>query len=42
MARRIDCGYLADLVASHRLEEDEAAEIASGLAYGFAKAAYRV
>ncbi len=42
MARRIDCGYLADLVASHRLEEDEAAEIASGLAYKFAKAAYRV
>ncbi len=42
MARRIDCGYLAGLVASNRLEEDEAAEIASGLAYGFAKAAYRV
>jgi len=42
MARRIDCGYLADLVASHRLEEDEAAELAVSLAYGLAKAAYRV
>jgi glucuronate isomerase len=28
MARRLDCGYLAELVAEHRLEEDEAMETA--------------
>ncbi|GAA2869138.1 glucuronate isomerase [Streptosporangium fragile] len=28
MSRRLDCGFLAELVAEHRLEEDEAAEIA--------------
>ena len=27
-ARRIDCGFLAQLVAEHRLEEDEAVEVA--------------
>ncbi len=42
VARRVDCAYLARLVAEHRLREDEAAEIAVGLAYGFAKAAYRL
>ncbi|HUR01594.1 MAG TPA: glucuronate isomerase [Nonomuraea sp.] len=28
MSRRLDCGLLAELVAEHRLEEDEAAEVA--------------
>ncbi|MBB2914174.1 glucuronate isomerase [Streptosporangium becharense] len=28
MSRRLDCGFLAELVAEHRLEEDEAARIA--------------
>jgi glucuronate isomerase len=28
MARRLDCGFLAGLVAEHRLTEDEAAETA--------------
>ena len=42
MARRIDCGFLAELVAEHRLEDWEAAELAQDLAYNLAKAAYRL
>jgi glucuronate isomerase len=42
MARRVDCAYLARLVSEHRLEEDEAAELAHALAYGLAKQAYRL
>ncbi|MBV1705457.1 MAG: glucuronate isomerase, partial [Hyphomicrobiales bacterium] len=42
VARRVDCAYLADLVAAGRLDEDEAAEIAVDLAYRLAKAAYRL
>lgn len=42
VARRIDCGFLAQLVAEHRLEEWEAAELAADLSYNLAKAAYRL
>lgn len=42
VARRVDCAYLADLVADHRLDEDEAHEIAHDLAYRLAKTAYRL
>ena len=42
MARRVDCAYLAKLVAEHRLELDEAHEVAADLAYKLAKAAYRL
>ncbi|KQZ99850.1 glucuronate isomerase [Mesorhizobium sp. Root157] len=42
MARRVDCAYLAGLVADHRLEEDEAHELAHDLAYRLAKQAYRL
>ena len=42
LARRIDCGFLAELVAEHRLELDEAHEAARALAYDLAKAAYRL
>jgi glucuronate isomerase len=42
VARRIDCGYLAQLVAEHRLEEWEAAELAADLAYTLAKKAYKL
>jgi len=42
VARRIDCGFLARLVAEHRLEDWEAAELARDLAYNFAKAAYKL
>src|SRR5204862_412911 len=33
VSRRVDCGFLARLVAEHRLDEDEAAETAVDLAY---------
>jgi glucuronate isomerase len=42
VARRIDCAFLARLVAEHRLPEDEAAEVAADLAYRLPKAAYRL
>ena len=42
VARRIDCAFLARLVAEHRLEEDEAFEVAYELAYGLVKKAYRL
>ena len=42
MARRIDCGFLARLVAEHRMADHEAAELAPELAYGLAKRAYRL
>ena len=42
VARRVDCAYLAELVAEHRLELDEAHEVAHDLAYRLAKAAYRI
>ena len=42
VARRIDCAWLARLVAEHRMEMDEAHEIARALAYDLAKAAYRL
>lgn len=42
VARRIDCAFLARLVAEHRLEEWEAAEVAQDLAYNLAKQAYRL
>lgn len=42
VARRMDCGFLAQLVAEHRMEEWEAAELAVDLSYNLAKAAYRL
>jgi len=42
VARRIDCAFLARLVAEHRLEEDEAFELAHELTYGLVKRAYRL
>jgi glucuronate isomerase len=42
LARRMDCSYLAELVATKRLDEDEAAELAVDLAYSLPKAAYRL
>jgi glucuronate isomerase len=41
LARRIDAGYLASLVAEHRLDEDEAVETAVDLAYRLPRLAYR-
>ncbi len=42
VARRVDCAYLARLVAEHTLEEDEAVVVAHDLAYGLAKRTYRL
>ena len=42
MARRMDCAHLAELVASHRLDEDAAAELIVDLSYNLAKAAYKL
>ncbi len=42
LARRIDAAYLAELVTTHRLEEDEAHEVIVDLAYNFPKAAYKL
>jgi glucuronate isomerase len=42
VARRMDCAFLARLVAEHRLEEDEAHDVARALAYDLAKAAYKL
>jgi glucuronate isomerase len=42
MARRVDCAVLAKLVAEHRLDEDEAYEVAADLAYNLAKRAYKL
>ncbi len=42
LARRIDAAYLAELVVTHRLDEDEAEELIVDLAYNFPKAAYKL
>jgi glucuronate isomerase len=42
VARRMDCGWLAQLVVEHRMEEWEAAELASDLSYNLAKKAYKL
>ena len=42
VARRIDCRFLAQLVTEHKIEEDEAYELAPELAYGLAKRAYKL
>ena len=42
VARRMDCAYLAELVADHRLEENEARELAVDLAYNLVKRAYKL
>ncbi|PYX57119.1 MAG: glucuronate isomerase [Acidobacteria bacterium] len=41
VARRMDCAYLAKLVAEHRLDEDEAFVVARDLAYELVRRAYR-
>jgi glucuronate isomerase len=42
VARRVDCAFLGNLVAQHRLEEDEAFELAHELTYGLVKKAYKL
>jgi glucuronate isomerase len=42
VARRSDCAYLAELVATGRLREADAFELAQDLSYGLAKQAYKL
>ncbi len=42
VARRVDCAFLARLVAEHRLEDWEAAELAHELTSGLVRRAYRI
>lgn len=42
VARRIDCRFLAQLVAEHRLDEDEALQVAHDLTYNLVKKAYQL
>jgi glucuronate isomerase len=42
VARRVDCAFLARLVAEHRMDEDDAAELSVDLAYNLVKKAYRL
>ena len=42
VARRIDCAFLARLVAEHRLREEDAYEVARDLTYTLAKKAYKL
>jgi glucuronate isomerase len=42
LARRVDCSFLARLVVEHRLEENEAVEVAVDLAYRLPKQAYKL
>jgi glucuronate isomerase len=40
LARRVDCSYLAELVAKQQIDEDEALEVAIDLSYRIAKSSY--
>ena len=42
VARRMDCNFLAQLVAEHRLHEDEAQALAVDLTYNLVKKAYKL
>ncbi len=42
VARRIDCAFLARLGSEHRLDEDEAFDVAQELTYRLVKKAYRL
>ncbi len=42
VARRIDAGFLAQLVAEHRIDEDEAVLVADELTVGLVRKAYRL
>lgn len=42
VARRVDCAFLARLVAEHRLSEEDASDVAADLAYALPKRAYKL
>ena len=42
VARRVDCAFLARLIAERRLDEDEAVDVAHALSYDLVRQAYRL
>ncbi len=42
VARRMDCHFLANLVAQHRIDMNDAMDVAYDLTYGLAKKAYKL
>ena len=42
VARRVDCAFLARLVAEHRLQDWEAADLAQELTSGLVRRSYRL
>jgi glucuronate isomerase len=42
VARRVDCAFLGRLVAEHRLDEDEAFELAQDLTVNLVRKAYKL
>ncbi len=42
VSRRVDCAFLAKLVSEHRMDEDEAEDLARDLAYNLVKQAYKL
>jgi len=42
VARRIDCAFLGRMVAEHRIDQDEARDVAHALTYRLVKEAYRL
>jgi glucuronate isomerase len=42
VARRVDCAFLARLVAEHRLDEAEAFEVVQDLAVNLVRKAYKL
>lgn len=42
VARRVDCAFLARLVAEHRLDEPEAFEVVQDLAVNLVRKAYKL
>jgi glucuronate isomerase len=42
VARRTDCSFLARLVAEHRMDEEEAFELAQDLTVNLVRKAYRL
>jgi glucuronate isomerase len=42
VARRVDCAFLARLVLEHRLEEEEAFDVAYELTNGLVRRAYKL
>jgi glucuronate isomerase len=42
VARRVDCAFLANLVAEHRMSEEEASDVAVNLAYTLPRKAYKL